>query len=409
MLSQVITKGYAARDVEQHLRRARELCRLVGETPQLFTVLGGLWQFYLNRAEYQTVCELGEEFLTLAQNSHTPDVLLMAHNALGQALHWRGEFVQSRPMWNRSSPRTILKTMLSDVSLCGEDPGVVCLTYMARDLWLLGYAEQALSRAQQALALAQEVSSPFDLSIALWGAAILHQWRGDSPQVQERTEAMARLSVEQGFSFWLAHGTILRGWALAEQGQVDEGIAQMQQGLAACRATGTEVVPMRYLPWLAAAYAKVGQAEQGLAVLAEVSALMDKTGARLGEAELYRLRGELVLQSGIRGPASEVTNSPESSVQGLESSKTKSQILNPNSRAEAEDCFLKSIEVARKQQARSLELRAAVSLTRLWQRQDKKEEAHTLLSGVYNWFTEGFDTKDLQEAKALLDELSERG
>ena len=270
---------------------------------------------------------------------------------------------------------------LKSLPLKGEDPGVVCLTYMARNLWLLGYAEQALNRAQQALALAQEVSSPFDLSIALWSAAILHQGCGDRQQVQERTEAMTRLSIEQGFSFWLAHGTILRGWVLVEQGQMEQGIAQMQQGLAACRATGTEVVPMRYLPWLAAAYAKVGQAKQGLAVLAEVSALMDKTGARLGEAELYRLKGELTLA--------------QSSVQSLESMIK-----------EAEECFLKAIDISRHQQAKSLELRATVSLARLWQQQEKKAEAHQLLSDVYNWFTEGFDTKDLQETKALLEELT---
>jgi len=281
--------------------------------------------------------------------------------------------------------------------LCaGEDPGVVCITFMAWNLWLLGYAEQALSRIQQALVLAQEVSSPFDIAVALWADAVLHQWRGDRQQVQERAEAIVRLSTEQRFQFWLAYGTMLRGWVLTEQGQVEEGVAQLEQGLAACRATGTEGGPIRWLPWLAAAYAKAGQAEKGLAALAEALARIDKTGMRFGEAELYRLKGTLTLQ--------------KFGVQGSEFDIPSPQPLTPSTQAEAEreaeGCFLKAIDIARHQQAKSLELRAAVSLTRLWQRQGKTKRAHKVLSEIYGWFTEGFDTKDLQEAKALIEELS---
>jgi predicted ATPase len=434
--SQLITKGYASREVEHTYSRARELCRQVGETPQLFTALGGLWQFHLNRAEFQTVCELGEELLTLAQNRHAPDVLLMAHDALGKALHWCGELAQSQTHVERVVALYDPQQHRSLTFLCaGEDPGVVCLTFMAWNLWLLGYAEQALGRAHQALVLAQEVSSPFDIAVALWGAAVLHQWRGDRQQVQERAEAMVGLSAEQGFSFWLAYGTMLRGWALAEQGQVEEGIAQLQQGLAACRATGTEGGPIRWLPWLAAAYAKVGQAEKGLAVLAEALARVDKTGMRFGEAELYRLKGELTLQQ-FTVPASKFkveesvvfsaqTNQkakacPERSrrskgqkpiLSGVEGAKiTSPRPLAPNTQRgveqEAEGYFLKAIEIAQRQQAKAWELRASMSLTCLWQRQGKKKQAHTMLSEVYDWFTEGFDTKDLQEAKALLEELS---
>jgi len=176
---------------------------------------------------------------------------------------------------------------------------------------------------------------------------------------------------------------MVRGWTLAEQGQVQEGIAQMQQGLAAYRATGAELGRPRWLAQLAEAYEKVGQPEEGLTVLAEALAAVDKTGERFWEAELYRLKGELTLkQSGVRGPESEVQQ-------------------------EAEACFLKAIEVARQQQAKSLELRAVMSLSRLRQQQGKKEEAHEMLAEIYSWFTEGFDTKDLQEAKALLEELAE--
>jgi predicted ATPase len=196
--------------------------------------------------------------------------------------------------------------------------------------------------------------------------------------------------VPAKFAQFLAYGTLYRGWVLAEQGEVEEGIAQMQQGLAALRATGAELARPSYLTMLAAAYRKVGQVEEGLAVLAEALALVNKTGGRVGEAELYRLKGELSLQSEVRSPRPEATN-PQSPT--------------PNPHAEAEACFHKAIEVARKQQAKSLELRAVVSLSRLWQRQGKKDEARQLLAEIYGWFTEGFDTKDLQEAKALLEEL----
>ena len=181
------------------------------------------------------------------------------------------------------------------------------------------------------------------------------------------------LSTEQGFPFFLAVGTQVRGWALAEQGQVQKGIAQMRQGQ----------LPF-ILAMLAEAHGKMEQTEEGLAVLAEALATADKTGERYDEAELYRLKGELTLkQSGVRGPESEVQK-------------------------EAEACSRRAIEVARRQSAKSLELRAVMSLSRLWQSQGKKEEARHLLAEIYNWFTEGFDTKDLQEAKALLESLESR-
>ena len=200
------------------------------------------------------------------------------------------------------------------------------------------------------------------------------------------------LSREQGFAYYLMQGTLLRGRALAEQGHGEEGIAQMCQGLAAYRATGTETGQPPFLAWLAEAHKKVGQAEEGFTALAEALAIVNKTGERWYEAELYRLKGELTLQ--------------KLSVASSQLSVTNPQSPTPNPHAEAEACFQKAIEIARRQQAKSLELRASMSLSRLWQQQGKKEEARQMLAEIYNWFTEGFDTKDLQEAKALLAELT---
>jgi predicted ATPase len=193
---------------------------------------------------------------------------------------------------------------------------------------------------------------------------------------------LVALCSEQGFALPLAWGSMERGWALAEQGRGEEGIAQIRQGLVAQQATGAEGLRAHFLGLLAETYGKMGQAEEGLSALSEALTLVNKTGERYYEAELYRLKGELTLA--------------QSSVQSLGSSVQK----------EAEACFCKAVEIARRQQAKSLELRAVMSLAKLWQRQGKPKEAHEMLAEIYNWFTEGFDTKDLQDAKALLDELS---
>ncbi len=184
------------------------------------------------------------------------------------------------------------------------------------------------------------------------------------------------LSTGQGFAFWLAMGTMLRGWALAEQGQVEEGIAQIREGLAAWRATGSELWRSHLLTLLAEAYGKGGQAEEGLTAVDEALAIVERTEERFYEAELHRLKGELLLQQF------------------------------PDTHPEAEACFHQSIAVARRRQAKSWELRAATSLARLWQQQGKQTEARELLAPVYNWFTEGFDTADLKDAKTLLTELT---
>jgi predicted ATPase len=188
--------------------------------------------------------------------------------------------------------------------------------------------------------------------------------------------------TQHGFVQWAAGGTVISGWVLAEQGQPEEGIARIGQGIGAWRSPGTEITLPYFHVLLAEAYGKGGQVEEGLTVLAEALALVPKTDERFYEAELYRLKGELTLQqAGVRGPESEVQQ-------------------------EAEACFHQAIEIARRQQAKSLELRAVMSLSRLWHQQGKQREAYRMLSEIYGWFTEGFDTKDLQEAKALLEELA---
>jgi predicted ATPase len=220
--------------------------------------------------------------------------------------------------------------------------------------------------------------------------------------VQEHAEAAIALCKEHGFPYWLAEGTILRGWALAEQGQGTEGIAQLREGLAVYQATGAELGQSYWLDLLAEAYGKVGQVKEGLTALAEALALGNQSGERFYEAELYRLKGELTLQQ-FQVPGSKFKVPSTRTRNQKREARNHSPTLDPQ--AEAEACFRKAIEIAQCQRAKSLELRATMSLARLWRRQGKKDEARRMLADIYGWFTEGFDTKDLQEAKTLLAEL----
>jgi predicted ATPase len=324
-----------------------------------------------------------------------PALVLEAHHALGQYLFFLGEFSPAREHFEQGIALYDPRQHGSLAFLYGQDPGMACLSYVSWTLWFLGYAGQALERSSEALTLAQELSHPVSLAFALIFAAALRQLRREAHLSQERAEAAIALSNELGFQFWLTAGTFYRGWALAEQGQIEEGILQMRHGLDAFWATGAKLGQSYFLARLAEAYEKGGQADEGLSVLADALATVDNTGERFYEAELYRLKGELTLQQ-------------QSRLQSSEFKVASAQPLTPTNQAEveAEAWFRKAIEIACKQQAKSLELRASTSLARLWQQKGKRTEAHKLLSEIYNWFTEGLDTADLKEAKALVDELN---
>jgi len=369
------TKSWAAPEVGRAYARARELCQQIGETPQLFTVLRGLWVFYVVRAEYQTALELGERCLTLAHSLQDPSLLLEAHHTHWDTLFWLGEVVSARAHMEQGAALYDPQKHRSHAFLYEEDPGVCRLAAEAPALWLLGYPDQALGSIHNALTLAHEISHPYSSALALAQAALLHHCRRETRLTQERAEAVITFSIDQGFPFWAAWGTILRGWALTEQEQGEEGIPQLRHGMAAWQATGAELTWPLWLALLAEAYGKVGQTEAGLTALAEALATVHKTGERWWETELHRLKGELLLRRA--SPTEEV-----------------------------EVCFRQALEIARRQQARSLELRAATSLSRLWQRQGKGAEARQLLTPIYGWFTEGFDTADLREARALLGALA---
>ena len=381
------TKSWAAPEVETVYLRARELCEQLEDAPELFPVLYGLQAFYLVRAEHKRAHELAEHLLRLAQSRQDSALLVVAHTMLGVALFCRGELVLARTHLEQGSALyDIQQHHALAFSYLSLDLGGHCLSYAAAALWQLGYPEQALQRNHEAVTLAQDVSHPFSLAFALNFTARLHQLRREQPAVQAGAEAAIALSTEQGFPFFLAMGTILRGWAVAEQGQGAAGISQIREGLATYQATGAEIWRPYFLALLAEVQGKVGQTEAGLRGVNEALALVARTEERFYEAELHRLKGELLLNDERR-----MMNDERQAQQARE----------------AEVCFLKAIEVAQRQSAKSWELRAATSLARLWQQQGKAIEARNLLAPVYAWFTEGFDTADLKDAKALIEELGD--
>jgi tetratricopeptide (TPR) repeat protein len=375
------TQGWSAPAVEPHYTRAQELCAQLGNAPQRFPVLWGLCLFHLNRGTLRPAQALAEECLQIAEHTNNDGLLCEAHIAVGITSMCRGEFVRAREALGHSlalyQPQHQALTPLYG----GQNPKVASLRRTAQVLWYLGYPAQALTRSQEALQLARELGQPYSLVFALFNAAMVHLECGEGRVAQELADAQIALSNEHGFPYFLAAGILYGGAALLVQAQWEEGVALVRQGL---EGNVGEVLRTEYLTWLARGYGGAGQVKEGLATVAEALRLVDKNDERFYEAEVWRIKGELLLaQEGLRLQA-----------EGLRE-KTE----------EAERCFLQAIEISQKQQAKSLELRAVMSLARLWQQQGKQGEAHTMLSEIYNWFTEGFDTKDLQEAKALLEEL----
>jgi predicted ATPase len=383
----VLTKGHAAPEVERTYARAQELCERVGDAPQRFQVLLGLRRFHFMRGKLQTAYTLGEQLLATAQSLQDPIYLSRAHVMHGETLYWLGEFARAREHCQAGLALYDPQQHRSHVFLYGHGTGVGCRFMGSLALWHLGYPDQALAMSQEALDRARALSHPFTLVFALYFHGVLHRLRQEAGAVQEQVQAVLRISAERGFALYLVWGTILRGWALAQgglepaegqpvrgQAPVEEGIGQMREGIAALRAIGAAVTLPSSLASLAQAYGQVGEIGKALDLLDEALGLVDENGERCWEAELYRLKGELLLAKGEE--------------------------------SQAEACFQHALDVARRQRARSWELRAATSLSRLWHRQGRRTEAREFLQEIYDWFSEGLNTPDLKEASALLDALA---
>ncbi|AEI82301.1 adenylate cyclase family protein (plasmid) [Cupriavidus necator N-1] len=372
----IAARSYASSEVETNYKRALSLCEKDDNSAQLFEVKFGLRLFYSIRGEHQTAYALGEALLALAERMQDPVLLVHAQTTLGATSFLLGEPHRALAHLEQGLAYYQPEQQGVHYGLYGQDPGVRGLSILARVLWYLGYPDQARDRAQEALVLARKLQHPFSLALAVTFAAETYQCRHEVQLVQECADAAIELSTEQGFPFWLAWGNIMKGWALAEQGRNEEGISRIDQGLAVYQALGAELCRPYFLALQAMVYASAGQARMGLDILADALVGAGKTGERYYEAELHRLKGEFLLQCGNV----------------------------PTNQEEARACFHRAIEIARRQGAKSLELRAAISLARLRQQQGKTGTARRALACLYEAFAEGFDSADLQRAKALLDE-----
>jgi class 3 adenylate cyclase/tetratricopeptide (TPR) repeat protein len=364
------TVGMGSEEALRALLRARELCEQMGETGKLFEVLHGLQAHHAQKAtqgaSFAASREGAQVLLSLAERANEPAKLMVAHGALGLSLLMDGDFLSARDHLEQASPSLDWR----------QTPyfGIFYPCFGAWSLWVLGHVEQAIKWSDAVLDSAEGLSQPASLANALALTTQLHMFLRDPGMTQKRADAAIAIASEYGIAFDLAYGTFARGWALAEQGHPDQGLADMRSAVAALKATGFGMRP-RWAAYLAQPCARSMGPDEGLRLLAEGFALVSTSGYRWFEAELHRLKGELLLMR--------------------EAGDT----------VEPERCFRTAIEISRRGSARSWELRAATSLARLLRDTKRRDEGRAILAEIYDWFTEGFDTADLKDARALLDEL----
>jgi DNA-binding SARP family transcriptional activator/predicted ATPase len=368
------TQGWSTPEVEHVYRRARELCIKIDRPSQLFLIVHGLWQYHLIQAHLEEARELAEELVQLAQLDWNPELLSEAHRALGTSYYLLADLPAALTQLKQALSFYDPQQHHTLVYRFGHDSGQFCLSILVHVLWHLGYADQAVQKSHELLALAKAKPHPYSYAIALDYVAMLYHFRGEHQLAQQAIEKAIALCTQHGFAYYLAWGPIIQGWILVEQGQVEQGWIQIRQGLQALEETKAALRKPYYLLLLAAAKGKLGQCDTGLAFLKSAEMTMHETGERLWEAEIYRVQGELL------------------------TAQRKTE-------ARAEHSFQLALDAARRQNAKALELRAVLSLSRLWQKQGKSAQARSLLTDIYHWFSEGFDVPDLVEAKRLLDSL----
>ena len=328
----IATRGYASPEVEHTFVRAWEICQQLGEPPQRFPVLYGLYALYFVGGKHRQARDQAEQFLHLAQRQGDAAPLVVAYRTLGLPLFCMGEVAQAREHFAQSIALYDPQRHRTLAFAYGQDPGVAALVLDAWTLWILGYPDQALRRSHEACTLAEDLAHPFTLAYAFAHLAMFHQYRRDREEAYQYAEAATRVTREQGFPLWLGAGLILQGWARATRPQPAEQIASMHEGMAIYRATYAAVFLPYFLTLLAETSGAAGQPDAGLRLLDEAHTVMDSTQERFYEAEVHRVQGMLVLAQAA------------------------------DQHAQAETCFQHALAIARRQQARSWELRAAMSL-----------------------------------------------
>ncbi len=371
----IVTRGFAAPEVEKAYTRARELCRQLGNAPELFSILAGLWDFYLVKTQLLKAGELARELHELAKSLGDPELLLPADRALGETSFWLGDPTTAVRHLEQVIERYDPKMHDQDVLRSGQDTGVVCRAFICWSLWLLGYPDRALAMMKETVALAEKLNHPHSVAMTMQNLSMIHQFRREVTQTLECAHRLMLLSEEHGFQLWSAGATILHGWALSQMGREREGTEEMAKGVASWRATGAELPVPYYLGLLAQGHMTLGEPGEALKLLDEAITSSNRSGEAWWRAELYRLRGE------------------------------SCAALEPSNRSEAENCFRTALETARAQGAKSLELRAAMSLGRLYENEGRNVEAQRLIAEARRSFNEGAETADLKDAAALIEAL----
>jgi len=371
--SLMFSKGYTHPESGAAMTRAREICQQLGDSSQLFPALNGVWAYHLVSAEMRAARDVATELLRMAEKSQDRLLLCGAHIAMGASLHHTAELSTADQHFTRGLAFYDRARHAEFVAIFRQDWRVYGHGEWLRVLWLLGYPDRALRCLHDAFTLAQEILEQTDLKWPLIFGALLHQHRREPERCLELAERTVAHGEEHGLEAHVRWGTLLRGWAIAELGAVDEGIQLMQESLVAHRAIRQMIIMPYWLALLAEQLAKRGDVEEGLATVDEALGIVRDTFQPFYEAELHRLKGQLLL-------------------------------ARPDAPA-AEASMQEALAIARRQEAKSLELRAATSLARLWQHDGKQDEARNLLTPVRGWFSEGFDTRDLQDAKLLLEQL----
>ncbi len=391
----IATRGYAAPDVGNVYLRARELCRQLGETPEISQVLWGLWTFHILRAEMGTALQIAEDFLHMAQRLPYAGLEMRGQMAMEISFTHLGENALAVEHFENALLLFNPELHRDDAFLYALNPGIAMRCFAAWALWFLGRPDQALQRIQEALSLARDLSEPHGMAHALFFAAILHQLRREARLAQEFADATSSVASEHGLVMYQALAAMTRGWAQTGQGHDEEAIERIREGLSAIMATGASLMRPHFLALLAEALIRSRRTDEALRALEEALEAADRTGEKSYQAELFRLKGELLLKQTTRR-ASRAAAAGTATVEAA----------SPSAIAAAEGYFNEAIQIARRQNSKALELRSAVSAALLYQQQGKRKKALSILAPVYSSFTEGFDTVDLCEAKALLDDLS---
>ena len=375
-------KGYMALDAERAYMRVRELSSGIELSPAFAPVLFGFWAFHLVRAEHKNALEVAEQLRHLAAREGDPALRVFAHLIVGVSLLCTGELVEGHATLEREKHLYDAQRHRGLAVQYGVDPWVANRAYAAMALWLLGRVDQAVRTSEEATAHAHALGHPLSVAFSLNLAALLFIARREPQRVEDRAGSLIALSSELGLQYWIDQSAAQQGWALIHQGRFEEGVARTRAVLDTWRAEGKGLLRPSYLGATAEAHGAMGEPERGIELVDEALAAVDRTGERWWESELRRLKGELTLKQAPRS------------------------MSGPRAAMDAAACFVDALAVARQQGARSLELRAAVSLARLWQTHDKAREAHDLLKGTLDAFTEGHETTDVQEAQAVLNGVS---